>query len=136
MAEVIDFASKRQRKKPTFDELLIDAQEQISQGWERFARANQLNDFIVQGLSVWAKEGVSYTNDLNLISEVEQQIGLNLVLTSPTEDQLGWRAGATFRNAISWTPDLPFETYARCFNVLLYLKLKKDLIAHGMMDEL
>ena len=136
MADVINIADRRKKEKPPLEELITQAVEFIQQDWEKFARGNKLNDFFTSFASVWVDPGVSYMNDLNSIGVIEQKLGITIVVRSPFGGQMGWRAASVFSGGTAWTPDMPFESYARCFNVLLFIKLKRDLLANDMVDQL
>ncbi len=136
MAEIFNIADHRKKEKPTLKELTDASVEFISNDWERFARNNRLNDFFVQMAGVWADQTINYLSDLNAIALIESKLGMCVIVRAPYGPAIGWRGSFMLKNATVTTPDLPFEAYARCFNVLLYIKLKKDLVLHDMTDEL
>ena len=137
MADIINLADRRKKEKPTVAELAESAISFISSDWERFARNNRLNDFFISMAGVWAEESVNYLSDLNAVAKIESKLRMNVVVRSPYgHGHLGWRASFALKSGSVTTPDLPFETYARCFNILLFIKLKRDLVLNDMTDEL
>ena len=136
MADIINLADRRKKDPPSIHKLIEDAIDLISSEWERFAKVNRLNDYFIETAGVWTEAGVNYLSDLNAISAVENKIGISIIVTAPFGGHLGWRASFPIKSGTVTTPDLPFETYARCFNILLHLKLKRDLLANGYSDEL
>lgn len=137
MADVISLADHRKKDPPSVAALAQRATDGLADDWARFARLNRLNDFFIETASVWTATGASYLSDLNAIAFVEGRVGLLPIIRAPiTKEQLGWQAAFYTKTLKVHTPDLPFETYARCFNILLFLKLKRDLLAHGYTDEL
>jgi hypothetical protein len=86
---------------------------------------------------VYCKGGVNYLEDLNELSSVEQKIHLEPQIVSPGFDvlgnALGWIAAFRLNGVIVSTPFMLNEGYARCFNILLFLKLKRELHTHGIV---
>ncbi len=136
MAEIIQLSERRKKPPLTIHEITEEAVDAISGDWERFARLNRLNDYFVDTAGIWVDEGVNYLNDLNAIASIESKVGVPVIIKAPFGPHLGWRASFSIKTGTVTTPDMPFETYARCFNVLLFLKLKRDLLAGGYADEL
>lgn len=137
MADIIQFDTIKRRAAPTVHELITQAAEWVMHDWEKFAKLNRLNDYFTSTASVWTREGVNYLEDLNAVSVIEQKIGMNIVVRSPLiSEHMGWKASFPLQSTTVYTPEMPFETYARCFNILLFIKLKRDLLAAGMADEL
>lgn len=137
MADIISLEAHRRKASPPVAELVQLAIDDLVDDWARFAKVNRLNDFFTDAAGVWTEAGVSYLSDLNAIAAIEGKVGLLPIIRAPiTEEQLGWQAAFYTKTTKVHTPNLPFETYARCFNVLLFLKLKRDLLANGYTDEL
>ena len=137
MADVINLADRRKKEQPHPKQLVDSAVSVIMSDWERFAKSNRLNDYFTEAASVWTDQGVNYLSDLNAVSVIENKLGMDIVVKSPSlPSHLGWRASFFHKSGTSTTPDMPFETYARCFNILLFIKLKRDFLAHGHLDEL
>jgi hypothetical protein len=129
LADIIQFRPRV--APPTFAVLRERAVEDITSDWERFAHDNHLNDYFIQSVPQWTEIGRNYLGDLNLISVVEQKVKLDLQITAPSYDgeRLGWTASfGLFEYGLTVTPPMVFETYARCFAVLLFLRLKRDLL--------
>lgn len=137
MADVIKLSDHRKKEVPTLKELVDRAVEMLQSEWERFAKVNRLNDFFTEATSAWTSKDTNYLGDLNAVAGLEAKIGLNVLVRAPlAAHNLGWQAAFYTKTSKIHTPELPFETYARCFNVLLFLKLKRDLISHGLVDEM
>jgi len=136
MAEIIKLSDRRKKEQPSLQYLIDNAVELTSIEWEKFARLNRLNEYFLQKAGIWADNSISYMSDLTAISEIEQKLGMSIIVRSPFQSNLGWRASFPTKSSMITTPDMPFETYARCFNIILFLKLKRDLVQHGYADEL
>ena len=137
LAEIIDLAAHRKQleKKPTLEELAVTCAEEISENWQRFAKNNRLNDYFRQSAPSFTKDDLNYLQDLNAISSIELRLNLTMTLNAPQSidsSQLGWIAHFKIGNAFVSTPFMPFETYARCFNILLFLKLSRELTTRGI----
>lgn len=134
MGDVIDMFSTR-KTPPSVESLALKCVEEISDNWERFARNNRLNDFFLSSVPVWALPQLNYLSDLNAISVVENKLGLALILNSPgtsAASKLGWVAAFETQGIRIETPVMMCEAYARCFNILLFLKLGRELTNHGI----
>ena len=134
VADVIQFADHRRRapeEKPTVDQLARQCSEEIAQNWERFARNNRLNDFFVQSVPAWTESSIDYISDLNALANIEKKINLwPCISASPR--QVGWVAAFHLNNVVVVTPPMFTETYARCFNILLFLKLGREMTQAGI----
>ncbi len=107
--------------------------DQLLSDWEQAAKSNKLNSFFAAS-SMWADENLSYLHDLNVVARLEERVGIQIGVVAPgilNEQQFGWRAYFMLGGKQIYTPDMPFESYARCFNLLLYQKLKRELIRNG-----
>ena len=137
MADVINLADRRKKELPPPVDVLRNAVDHIAADWERFAKTNRLNDYFVEAASVWTDGATNYLSDLNAISLIEHKLGYGVLVKSPAFTQgLGWKASFRLKSGTATTPDMPFETYARCFGILLYIKRKRDLVAMGYTEEL
>lgn len=137
MGDIVNISDFRKPAARPLEEIVKDCTDALLLDWERFARNNRLNEYFVEAASVWTEAGKYYLSDLNAISFIEEKIGLNIVLRAPlTQAHMGWKASFHIKNATVSTPELPFETYARCFNILLFIRLKRELILNGMEAEL
>lgn len=131
MADIINFADHA-KKKPTVEYLSQRAADEILANWEKFAANNRLNDFFLQSAPSWATQ-TNYLEDLTALSLLEQKIKLDPQICSPgflPDNMLGWIASFRINGIIVTTPFMPTEQYARCFNVLLYLKIKRELVTN------
>ncbi len=127
---------RKPREVPTLEELAARSADDISQNWERFARNNRLNDFFLSCVPLWALPQLNYLSDLNAISVVESKLGMSLVLNAPgtsPSSKLGWVASFEIKGVKVETPVMMCEAYARCFNILLFLKLSRELTNHGII---
>lgn len=132
MADVIQFSDhRRQPEGPTVEQLALRCSEEIAQNWERFARNNRLNDFFVQSVPSWSEEGVDYLSDLNALSNIEKKIGLWPTISAPAQ-QVGWVAAFRLNGVEVVTPPMFSEAYSRSFNILLFLKLGREMTQAGI----
>ena len=135
MSNVIDLASRRKKEKPSAKQIIEESVEDLQQNWEKFARLNRLNDFFISSTPNWSNPDLNYLEDLDAISVVEQKINLILRMESPgfvPENRLGWTAAVRLDDLIITTPPMPTEQYARTFLILLYLKVKRELVRNGL----
>lgn len=135
MADVIDFSDWRRKKQEEqaeklSSELVTHCVAEISDAWERSARNNKLNDFFISSVPTWTRSELNYVNDLNALSSIESKIHLDVIVAAPATldpEALGWAAGFTFMGDVVSTPEMVSEAYARAFNILLFLKLQREL---------
>lgn len=140
MADIIDLASRRKPElkevlKPTLKDLALQCVDEIQGNWEKFARNNRLNEFFIQSIPTWADAAKNYLEDLNALSGVEQKIGLDPQIIAPgfsPDNSLGWLASFRVNGQTVTTSWMVSEQYARCFNILLFLKLKRALVTNGI----
>ena len=141
MADIINLADRRKQldiQPPTIKQLTEKCIDEISHNWEKFARGNRLNDYFMQSVFNWTSPGIDYLSDINALSQIELKINLTLALLAPGaagKSQLGWIAGFTINSNRIETPFMLSEAYARCFNILLFLKLRRELTQHGIIIE-
>lgn len=137
MSNVIDmFNPKKHREVPSIDALAVDVTESISENWERFARNNRLNDYFLSCVPLWAMPQINYLSDINAISTIETKLGVAIILNAPgtsESSKLGWVAGFEIKGVKIETPVMVCEAYARCFNIILFLKLSRQLTNHGIV---
>lgn len=137
MAEVISLSEHRKKNRPDVTEAAKKVVNSVMADWEKFAKINRLNEYFISAASVWTTAGTSYLNDLNAISDIEKMVGLPVIIRAPFEkEHLGWKASFAIKNGIVSTPEMPFETYVRCFNILVYIQFKREMVLHGMLDEM
>ena len=129
------------RKVPqgrTIEELAVECSEEISGNWERFARNNRLSDYFTQSTPSWSDPKGNYLSDLNALSVIESKINIVMALCSPGSNgasQIGWIASFKLNTVRVETPLMLSEAYARCFNILLFLKLGRELTQAGIPIE-
>jgi len=134
---VIDmFNPKKPREAPpSIEALAVRCTDLINENWERFARNNRLNDYFLSCVPLWAMPQLNYLSDLNGVSTIENKLGLSVVVNAPgtsPSSKLGWVAGFEIKGVKVETPVMMCEAYARCFNILLFLKLSRELTNHGI----
>lgn len=136
MSNVIDmFGPKKPREVPSIEALAAQCSESIAESWERFAKNNRLNDFFLTSVPLWALPQLNYLHDLGAVSGVEAKLGLAVVVNAPgtsPSSRLGWVAAFELRGVRVETPVMMCEAYARCFNILLFLRLSRELTNHGI----
>jgi hypothetical protein len=135
MADVIDIASRRKPAPPTLQELSQACIDEIQANWEKMARGNRLNEFFIQSTPSYSQPSINYLEDLNSLSTVELKIGLDPQVVAPgfsPDNALGWVGAFRLNGIVVATPFLVNEQYARCFNILLFLKLKRSLVTNGI----
>jgi len=136
MAEVIDFAAAAgKRKKPSITEIVGYCTDEILQDWARFATNNKLNEYFTSCIPTYCRFDVNYLDDLTSLSYIEAKAKIDVQVISPgfqTENVLGWIAATRVRGEVVATPPMVNENYARCFNILLYLKVKREVNKHGL----
>lgn len=132
MSNVVSLDDHRKKKSPpTPKEIASLCLLDVMTGWELFAKTNRLNDFVQQGLGIYAVPSVNYLADRNGIAEVEEKVGLLPTIFAPgtkLHEQIGWRVGLSFGDLLVETPDFPSEPYARCCGLLVFLKVKRELV--------
>lgn len=128
MADIIQFTLKPKPSLP-IEKVAERAREEVMGQWEKFVGKNRLNEYFVSCTTAYCREGVNYLEDLNALSAVEARIGLEPQVCAPGfgVDQTGWLAAFRMNGVVICTTYMPFETYARALNILLYLKVKRDL---------
>jgi hypothetical protein len=134
MGDVVELSSWRP-KKPTIEELAVKSTELILADWERFAKINRLNDYFKNSLSSIAKDE-SYLTDLNALAVMELKMGIWPVVYFPNTTnprQHGWVVTFELGKVKISTPEMATETYARAFAILLFLKVKHDALAAGLL---
>lgn len=136
MGDVVDlFPAKGLRAVPSVEALAARCGDDISEDWARFARNNRLNDYFLSCVPLWALPQLNYLSDLNAVATVEAKLGLSPIVNAPgtsAASKLGWVAGFDTKDVRVETPVLMCEAYARCFNILLFLKLSRELTNHGL----
>ena len=152
MADVLDFNSAKNKKKQnqsnknpkrksasvqriiTNQDVFREVNERVLDQWEKYAALNKLNAFIHSKIPAFARGAANadYLNDLNVISDVEQKLGMRVIMLYPdvvmSDNQHNWLVG--FKRGIdvySTSVTGSSEAHARTLNVLLYLGLEFKL---------
>lgn len=108
--------------------------------WEKMARHNRLNDYFKRALPNLIDYGskTNFMADITAVAGLEMNLGLFPTMFAPgTRDpkQLGWCVAFKVGDYLCVTPELAGEAYARCFSILLYLKVKHDAYANGLLAD-
>jgi hypothetical protein len=126
----------------TNPEIFSDVIEDILGHWQSAAAKNKLNEYIRSKIPPMLvgdldKEGAynDFVNDLNVISIVEQKLGMRVAVFYP---------GCTFNNPYGWLaafhrgkeiystpPDMASEANARALNILLHLSFEYTMKSLG-----
>lgn len=139
MSNVIDLASRRAVMRPQTvrgdpDAIVATCIDEVMINWEKFARNNSLNDFFISSTPSWSMESFNYLSDLTTLASLEQHIPLDPQVAGPSfSGSIGWTASFKLNDIIVTTPPMPSEGYARCLNVLLYLKIKREFVKNNLI---
>lgn len=139
MAEIIQFQPRDKQppaSKASMHDIANGVTEVLIDNWEKAARSNQLIEFVKESLGNHAVPNVNYLDDLNAVAALESRLGMTVSINSPFVWGPAWRAGFFLKNVTMISPDMPIESHCRCFNILLFLKMKRELHHHGMSEEL
>ena len=146
MADIIDFNARRLQqiggapaKTVTLQDVAFDAVDFLLGDWEKFARKNRLNDYFKQYFPnfIDADSQVNYMRDLTEVAALEAKIGMASIVFFPgtlEPIQIGWVVRFKLADQEITTPDMASECYARCFALLLYLKVKADAVDLGLIE--
>jgi hypothetical protein len=140
MADVINLSDRRKTpiEHPTIEQIAASCSEEIAGNWEKFARNNRLNDYFMSSTPSWSLSNTNYLADLNALSTVESKVNIIISVCSPGHSgasQLGWVATFKINDVSICTPFMVCEAYARCFNILLFLKVGRELTQRGIAIE-
>ena len=140
MADIIDIGlwRKLEKQKPTLEDLAFWCHEDILSSWEKFARQNRLIDFFRQSIPQAYVDDSNPLQDLNAIASLEAKLNIQPQVVAPGFDpaQLGgWAAAFRINGKVIATPWLTTECLARAFNILLYLKLKREARDAGIVTD-
>lgn len=106
----------------------IDATNEILSSWREHAVNDSLNQLIIDSFKDRIiDKSLNYISDLNAIAKLENHIRLSPLILGPgatAGNSIGWGAGFYLNGLLIATPEFSSEVYARCFNVLLYAKLR------------
>lgn len=137
MADIINLADRRKKpvEKPSSQDLVLFCTDEILSHWDKFASNNRLNEYFIQSVPSWTQPSVNYLEDLSALAGIELKIGLEPQVSAPgfvADNQPGWVSSFKINGLIVSTPFMVSELYARCFGVLLFLKLKREYTSHGL----
>ena len=146
MGEVVDFTARRLAKnkpapKATWETVKAAAVDFLLGDWEKMARNNRLNDYFKRSLSNVIDHGskVNYMADLTEVATIELKLDHYPMIYFPGTllggKQHGWIVQFKLGDEVVSTPELMSEAYARCFGILLYLKVKRDALAEGLLND-
>lgn len=131
MSNVVDiFAHRPKPRERSLTEAITLIADDVLTGWEKHARNNKLHEFFMSQVPSHCKSTSIQLVDLNLISGIEQKLNMRTQITSPefqSENNLGWIAGFRFNDLTYESPPMVNEAYARCFAILMFLKMKREL---------
>jgi hypothetical protein len=133
VSNIINIADRRKKKPPPSpQEVVAFCTDAVMEEWGRFAKSNKLNDFFVSGVGAYAKPFANYLSNPTELALIEEKIGLMPGIWAPGVNgpsQVGWQACFRFGDVLVETPDMMSESYARCCNILIFLKVKREVIA-------
>lgn len=116
-------------------ELFAECYEDIIGDWQRFAEKNRLSEYVASKLPPSAVNlTADYVNDLNIISTVEQKLGMKVSIFYPgcMPSQKGWMATVHIGKEIFSTPsDMASEANARALLIVLFIHFKAVLKRMG-----
>lgn len=125
MAQIFDLAAYRRNPEQEWIKLLIESVDYLVGEWESSSKRNILNEFFKKMVS--RSSELNYTTDLNAIGNLEREYALATVAYSPfslSSIQAGWIVAFKFKDRPVHTPELVSEAQARCFSLLLFLRLQ------------
>jgi len=141
MTDVVDLASYRGKKKPPVKSektlalgTFSDCFDDVTSSWQKAVLHNNLNQYFLNSLPkqkipdpIGTKD---YVNDLNFLSALERHLGMTVVIFYPAasnNNPVGWIAGFQHTTQAFSTPEMASESYARAFNILLFLQFKEEI---------
>lgn len=132
MGAVVNLAERRKVKpvKPTVLELATFVCDDILDHWNKAASKNMLNEYFMTCTPPYSYAHVNYLEDLTAIGEMERRIGLWCQVISPhfgNPELPGWIAAFRVGSTTITTPFFTSEAFARCFNILLFLRVNRDI---------
>jgi hypothetical protein len=116
-------------------ELFVEAYEDVIGDWQRFAAKNRLSEYVASKLPPSSVVSMAdYVNDLNVLSVIEQKLGMKVSIYYPDcmMSQHGWMATVHIGKEIfSTPPDMASEANARALLIVLFLHFKAVLKSLG-----
>lgn len=125
-------------RMPTPTELFQDVIEEVLVEWQAAAVKNKLNEYIFSKLPAKVRPpiGTDCVNDLNVISQVEQKMGIKVGVFCPEatpQNPYGWITAFHIDGHIfSTPPDMSSEANARAMNLVLYTVFTNQVKALNM----
>lgn len=144
MGDLVDLTQwRKDRVSPvappiTLQTIIAESLDFLLEEWEKLARHNRLNDYFKRQLSntIDFASTVNYMADLNEVALIELKLDVFPMIFFPgtlDNSQLGWRVKFKLGSETITTPELANEAYARCFALLLHLKIKRSALAAGLI---
>lgn len=143
MGDLVNLSQYRENRgapKPvvTWDTIRDEHVQNLFAEWEKLARHNRLNDYFKRQFSSHVEYGTTtnYMSDLNAISILELKLDMFPIIWFPgmlNKTQHGWIVEFRFGDEKVFTPELANEPYARCFALLLFIKVKGAALAAGLL---
>lgn len=132
MSNIVNFADFQKKKEPpSWEEMCRSVVDDIVFDWEKMASHNKLNEYFKSFAPSLVKEELNYMSDLNAIARLEQIIGIWPSIYFPSalnDEQIGWVVVFKIDGKATMTIPLANEAYARCFAIIMFLKLKRALL--------
>lgn len=133
---VIDIRSRKPIQEVTSADIFHEVTDAILEDWYYYESTHALNQFIKTCLPERVRlEGADYRNDLNIISRVEEELGMTVSVFHPGASRLnpdGWIVN--FHEGVeifttyvleNFEEEKASESYARSLNLVLYVAFQK-----------
>ena len=144
MSNIIDFTARRLEKASTpiqpqkIIDVVGDAIDFLLGDWEKMARNNRLNDYFKASLPNFIDAGtrVNFMSDLTEVAKLELHFDMRTIVYFPgtyLPEMIGWTVRFKIGDEFICTPDMANECYARCFAILLFLRVKHEALALGLI---
>jgi hypothetical protein len=143
MGDLVDLTQWRQDRKQqaptvTWATIIAESLDFLLTEWEKLARHNRLNDYFKRQLSntIEFASKANYMADLNEVALLELKLDVFPMIFFPgtmNDKQLGWVVRFKLGSETIATPELANEAYARCFALLLHLKIKHAALVAGLL---
>lgn len=119
-------------------EIFVEAADDVAADWQRDAKRNRLNEYIKSILPPRLQTaGVDYVNDLATLSEIEQELGMAVLMFYPgcTEDNpRGWSSAFQIQNEVYGVPqNMPSEASSRALNICVFQVFTIRLLAADLL---
>lgn len=133
---VIDIRSRKPIQEVTTADIFKEVTELVLEDWYYHESVHALNQFIKACLpEKFRLEGADYRNDLNVISRIEQELGMVVSIFYPGATKInpdGWlvnfhEAPEIFTTYVmeNFVAEKASETYARSLNLVLYVAFQQ-----------